>query len=317
MTNPDHPPIVPPGIAIFFAILAVSTASIFIRYAQVSVPSLVIAAFRLSLAALILLPISLITRRKELRNLDWGQIRLALLSGFFLALHFASWISSLQYTSVASSVVLVTTTPLWVALIGPLFLKEHINKLVIIGLGVALVGGVVVSASDTCQWSGLFLSCPDLRTFVEGKAFFGDILAVLGAFMAAGYMIIGRRLRTNVSLITYTFVVYGMAAIVLDGMILVTGLKITGYPAESYLWLLALAVIPQLIGHSTFNWSLKYLPVVFVSITLLGEPVGSTILAYLLLGEMPGWVKIAGAVLILGGILIAARPEPHQQKSTA
>lgn len=290
-----------------------SAASIFIRYAQAYAPSIVIAAYRLVLASLILAPFAVLRFRAELRKLGPRDLSLALLSGFFLAMHFATWISSLEYTSVASSVVLVTTAPLWVALLTPFTLKERIPRPVVLGMSLALVGGVSIGLSDTCTWSVGGLACPPLGEFVRGQAFLGDLLALAGAWMAAAYILIGRSLRGKMSLIPYIFVVYGMAAVVLVALMFVTGHSPTGYPTPVYTWLLLLAIFPQLLGHSTFNWALRYLSAAYVSIALLGEPVGSTILAYFLLNETPTSLKIFGAILILAGIYIASQPEAGRQ----
>jgi drug/metabolite transporter (DMT)-like permease len=308
MNSPKRP-LISPLIAILFGILAVSTASIFIRFAQVEVPSLVIAAWRLTIASIILVPIAVTKNKKELLGLSRQGLILALLSGFFLALHFATWITSLQYTTVASSVVLVSTIPLWVALLSPFTIKEPIRRTVIIGLIFALLGVIIVAISDTCSITPGGLNCPDLADFMKGRAFFGDILALCGAIAGAGYLLIGRKLRANMSLVSYISLVYGMAAIVLIIIMLAAGLSPFGYSPQSYLWLILLAIIPQLIGHSTFNWALGYLSAAFVSITLLGEPIGSTFLAYIILQEKPTLIKLIGGGLILVGIYIASRSE--------
>ena len=289
-------------------IVAVSTASIFIKFAQhEGAPSIVIAAFRLTLAALGLAPLALTRYRTELLKLTRREWLLALLSGVFLAFHFALWITSLQYASVASSVVLVSTIPLWVALASPLVLHERVGTATYIGLALALAGGTVVSLSDACSFQSGSLTCPSATVFFGGKAFLGDFLALAGAWMAAGYMLVGRKLRAKVDLIPYIFVVYGMAAIILIAVMFGFGESPLGFKPITYLWLVLLGLVPQLLGHSIFNWSLKYIPVSLVSVTLLGEPVGSTILAYFILQEQPGWIKIIGAVLILAGIWLAAR----------
>jgi drug/metabolite transporter (DMT)-like permease len=307
---------VPPLVALSFGILAVSTASIFIRLAQQDAPSLVIAASRLTLATLVLAPVVLATRRAELAALQRREWGLALLSGFFLALHFATWISSLEYTTVASSVVLVSTVPLWVALLSPVALKEPVTRLVLVGMALALLGGAVVGVSDSCDWQAGRLVCPSLSEFISGQAFFGDILALAGAFTAAGYLLIGRRLRAQVSLMSYIFIVYGMAAVVLLVFVFAAGQPLLGYSPATYLWFLLLALIPQLIGHSTYNWALGYLSAAYVSIALLGEPIGSTILAYFLLAETPAPIKLAGAALILAGIYIASLSETRKKTSS-
>jgi drug/metabolite transporter (DMT)-like permease len=297
-------------VSLLGGILAVSTASIFIKLAQhAGAPSIVVAAARLSIASLALAPIALTRYRSALRQLTRREWILALLSGIFLALHFAVWITSLEYTSVASSVVLVTTTPLWVALFSPLVLRERVGRATFLGMLLALAGGVVVGLSDACSWQAGSVSSPPLRTFFGGTAFLGDLLALAGAWMAAGYMLVGRSLRAKIELIPYIFVVYGMSAIVLIAIMLGMGESPLGFPPLVYVWFFLLALVPQLFGHSIFNWALKYLPASFVSVTLLGEPVGSTILAYFIFQEQPGWVKIGGAVLILAGIWVAAKIE--------
>jgi drug/metabolite transporter (DMT)-like permease len=308
MDSPKRAP-VPPFVAIIIGIVAVSTASIFIRFAQKEVTSLVIAAWRLTIASFILVPVAVSTRRRDFTSLSRGELLLALLSGIFLALHFATWISSLQYTTVASSVVLVSTVPLWVALLSPFTIKESIHKAVIIGLIFTLIGVVVVGISDSCSTSSGQLICPRLIDFMHGQAFLGDILALCGAVAGAGYLLIGRKLRSKMSLISYISLVYGMAAIVLVIIMFSARENPFGYSPQIYLWLILLAVIPQLIGHSTFNWALGYLSAAYVSITLLGEPIGSTILAYIFLNEKPTTVKLIGGGLILVGIYIASRAE--------
>ncbi len=306
--EPSHRTSVSLYSALAGGILAISTASIFIKFAQTDAPSLVIAAYRLTLASLALAPLALLHHKAELRKLTAKELGLGLLSGFFLALHFASWITSLQYTSVASSVVLVTTTPLWVALLSPFLLHEPIGRITLLGLGLALLGGTVVGLSDSCQWQN-GLICPTLRTFIQESAALGNFLALFGAWMAAGYMLIGRRLRAKLSLVPYIFIVYGMAALVLLVFMLTARESPFGYTPLAFVWILALALIPQLFGHSTLNWALGYLPASLVAVTLLGEPVGSTLLAYLLLSETPTPLKIGGGALILIGIYLGSRAE--------
>lgn len=315
MEKNSERPSIHPFLAIPFGIVAVSTASIFIRFVQAEqVSSLVIAALRLSIAALILSPVAIGRYRSELRILDRRDIALALLSGIFLAVHFATWISSLEYTSVASSVVFVSTSPLWVAILAPLTLKEPVSRIILVGMVAALVGGFIVGLSDSCTFqlngfrhlSGSGFLCPPFSEFLTGKAFWGDLLALAGAVAAAGYILIGRRLREKVSLVPYIFVVYGMAAIVLTVVMFVAGESPFGKPSQAYFWVLLLALVPQLLGHSTFNWALRYLSAAYVSITLLGEPIGSAILAYFFLGEVPSGLMIFGAILILVGIFIAS-----------
>jgi drug/metabolite transporter (DMT)-like permease len=286
-------------------ILAVSTASLFIRFAQTDTPSLVIAVFRMGLAALILGPFALVICRAELKRLSIGQYLLTGLSGLFLALHFTAWITSLETTSVASSVVLVTTTPLWVAVFSGLILNEKVQTRVWVGLSVALVGTVAVTISDSCGIGIHGLNCAAGANLLASKALWGDALALFGAWMAAGYMLVGRSVRPHVSLTTYIFLVYTFAALFLLALTAGAGKSLLGYSPASYGWMIALAVIPQLIGHSSFNYALGKLPAAYVSVALLGEPVGSTILAYFFLAEVPSPIKLAGAAVILAGIWIS------------
>ena len=296
----------PPALVIPLGILAVSTASILIRYAQAEASSLAIAAFRLGLSVIFLSPYVICKHREELRGLTGPDLRLALFSGLLLAVHFASWISSLEYTSVASSVVLVTTTPLWVAVMGPLFLGEKVSRQALGGMGLALIGGVVVALSDGCQGSLFQFSCPSSGGMAGSQALLGDGLALLGALTAAGYMMVGRHLRQKLSLASYIFLVYLMAAACLFLVLLLREGIPTGYSPVIYLWLILLALVPQLMGHTILNWALRYLPAALVSLSLLGEPIGSTVLAALFLGERPSALKIFGAILILLGIAAAS-----------
>lgn len=272
------------------ALVVISFASIWIRWAEA--PSLSIAVYRVGLAALILTPIALSTRRQQLQALTPRDLRYALLGGVCLALHFIFWISSLEFTSVASSVVLVTTNPIFVALGSHFLLKEPATLSLIIGIMISLLGGVLIGYGD-------FLAGPNVLL--------GDGLALLGAVMASAYLLVGRRLRAHTDLLTYIFLVYGAAAIVLLITALLLKQPLLGFPQETYLWLVLLAIGPQLIGHTSFNWALKHLSASTVAVIILGEPVGSTVLAYFLLGEPVTVLKAVGGFFILLGIYLSSR----------
>jgi drug/metabolite transporter (DMT)-like permease len=294
--------------ALLIAILAVSTASIFIRLAQAEAPSLVIAALRLTFATLLLAPIAWVRHRAELKRLTRIEIIPGILSGLFLAAHFATWISSLEYTTVASSVVFVSTGPLWVALLSPLLLNERLRRVAIVGLAIAILGGTMIGLSEACAWDR-GLRCSDIGQALQGRAMWGNFLALIGAWTVSGYLIIGRQLRAarRVSLIPYIFMVYGVAAVALIVTMFAAGQSPLGYSPQTYGWIFLLAAFPQLIGHSTYNWALRYLPASFVAVTTLGEPIGSAILAFFLLSETPTVIVIGGGVLILIGIYLASR----------
>jgi len=274
--------------------MAASTAAILIRLAQVEAHSLVIAAWRLTLATLILTPIVLSTRYSELRALtrrEWGS---ALTSGLLLAIHFATWITSLAYTSVAASVVLVSTSPLFVGIASHLLLHERISRGMVVALLVVMAGGTLIGLGDLGEGS---------------HQLWGDVLALVGAMAGAGYFLIGRRLRARLSLLVYVFPVYGTAAMILTIIVLLSGLPAIPDRPQTWLWLLLMALGPQILGHSSLNWALRYLSATYVTIATLGEPIGSTLLAWWLLGEQPSlWVAVGGA-LILAGIAVASYAE--------
>ncbi|MGC9399093.1 MAG: DMT family transporter [Anaerolineae bacterium] len=288
---------IPPHLILVLGVLAVSTASTLIRLAQADIPSLAVAAWRLTFASVILAPVTLTTTRAELRGLSRREWLLALSGGVVLALHFAAWITSLAMTSVAASVVLVTTSPLFVGLIAHLFLHEPLSPRMWTGMALALIGSIVIGLDD------VGLGSHRLQ---------GDLLALLGALAAAAYFLIGRRLRARLSLLAYVFPVYSVAALVLMGGALVSGVRLTGYAPPTWGWLLLLALIPQIVGHSSLNWALRHLSVTYVSLSVLAEPVGSTLLAWGVLGEAPTWAALLGGTLILLGLFLAGRPPVHR-----
>ncbi len=303
-TQRNQEPKYQPVLISLLGILFVSTASIFIRYAQAEASSIVIAASRLVIASIVLVPIALTRYQDQLRNLTRTEWLKGFLSGVFLAMHFAVWISSLEYTSVASSVVLVTTTPLWVALLSPLVLKELIKLSVVIGLIVSMIGGVLVGLSNMCELQDGSIICQ--RFLITGRAMLGNLMALFGAWMAAGYMLIGRQLRKKLNTVVYTAIVYGVAAAILFIVVIIRKEPVFSYSSETYVYLIALGILPQLLGHTILNWALKYVSAAFVSITLLGEPIGTIILALIFLKESPTLLEGAGAVLIMIGILVGS-----------
>jgi drug/metabolite transporter (DMT)-like permease len=303
-------------IALTGAILAVSTASILIRFAQKDAASITIAALRLLFATLLLAPVALVRYRTEIRSLTLRAVVLAAGAGLFLAIHFATWITSLQYTTVASSVVLVSTGPVWVALVSPFLLRERLSRAAVIGLGLAILGGIVIAMDDVCTWSPA-IRCAGVDQLLQGPAMWGNFLALSGAWAVTGYLVLGRQLRPTVRLVPYILVAYGSAAIWLAAAMLAFGQNPLGMPPMAYVWILLLAILPQLVGHSTYNWALGFLPAALVAVATLGEPIGSTVLAYFILHEHPSLVVLGGGALILGGIYLAARQSTAMPSSAA
>ena len=298
-----------PYLLLLIGILAVSTAAILIRLILLEASALVIAAYRLALSALISGLLLLISHKSERTQLNRKDIGLLVLSGVFLSAHFAAWITSLEFISVSSSVILVTTTPLWVALLSPVVLKEKVSSRFYWGMAVAIIGGICIAISGPCRLNTLELSCSG-SVFERGsQTLWGMALALFGAWMASGYMLIGRKMRLKMDNLSYTTAVYTVSAIVLILVVILRGEKVLGYSPQIYALFVALAVIPQLLGHSVLNYSLEVLPATVVSMALLGEPIGSTILAVIFLNEIPSTLEIIGGIFILLGIVISVLPE--------
>jgi drug/metabolite transporter (DMT)-like permease len=215
-----------------------------------------------------------------------------LASGVILAVHFYTWIASLSMTSVAASVVLVTTHPLFVGILSHFILKERLSRPMVIGMLIAFVGSFIIGMEDLGQGTHRIM---------------GDLLALVGGLAMALYMLIGRRLRANLSLLGYIFPVYGTAAVVLMAAALLTRPPMWGFAPLTWLWVVLMALFPQILGHSSFNWALAHLPATYVSLTILAEPVGSVLLVWLILREPPTWASAIGGILILGGIVLASR----------
>jgi drug/metabolite transporter (DMT)-like permease len=282
-------------LSLAIGLVAVSFASILIRLAQAAgMDTLAIATWRLIFASILLLPYAWATRRAELKALSRRQAGLLAIAGAFLGLHFATWIASLGYTSVASAAVLVSMGPVFVGLGSWLFWGERPAPRLALGIVLAAIGSILIS------WGDLGLGRDQLL---------GDLLALLGGIMVAGYLMIGRSVRGRLSLPAYVGLVYGTGMITLLVVALFWQQPLFGFAPAAYAWVLLLALGPQLVGHSTLNWALRYLSATFVAIATLAEPVGSGLLAYVILGEAITTSTAIGGVLVLAGIYIASRAE--------
>ncbi len=296
---------------LLLGVLCASSGAIFARLAQgEGTASVTVAAYRLSFSVIILAPILFIRYRGYFSQISTADLGKCLAGGLFLAIHFGTWISSLEYTSIASSVVIVTTSPIWVALYTILFQKNRPGRMLYLGLLIALLGGAVVGLSEGCRLEGGIPVCGG--NVQVRNAMLGNILALIGAWMAAAYLLIGKDVRQRVDLPPYIFLVYGCAALLLVLFQLVTGGGMHIPSLAAFMWLVCLAIFPQLLGHTSLNWALKKLSATYVSIALLGEPIGSTLLGYLLFQEVPSWIKMLGAVLILTGILLVSLEEKEK-----
>ncbi len=289
-----------PSITLLTGVLAVSTGAVFARAADA--PALTIAAYRVGLASLVLVPVAIWTARDELSSLSAKDLLTAMLSGLFLALHFATWISSLDYTTIANSVVLVNTNPLWVGILTPLIAKEKIKPVAVVGIVVSVAGGFVIGWGDFSSGS---------------DALYGDFLALLGSVCAAFYLLLGRNLRKKLSLISYITVCYASAAVILWVMVLSLGLQFTGFSGGTVAAFWAMALITQLVGHTSYNYALRWFSASAIAVSLLGEPIGATVLAWLIFGETVGPADAVGGALILSAIYLVASGEKKDRVDSA
>jgi drug/metabolite transporter (DMT)-like permease len=275
---------------------AVSTSAVLIRAADdLDVPALAIAFYRCAMASAVLVPLTWTRHRGELRGLSRGSRRLLVVAGIALGCHFATWVSSLSYTSVAASVVLVQTLPIWVALAGPM-IGERTSMRGWLGIAVALVGTVVIVAA-----SGGSSEAPN--------PLLGDVLALAGAIFAAAYLVIGRRVRRELSFIAYSAAVDVVAAVALAAAMLVAGTPFAGFPAEAWVLFAAMTAGPQFLGHTVFNLLLGELKASVVAVALLAEPIGATLLAFAVFGERPGPEVVVGGAVVLVGVAITVLAE--------
>ncbi len=278
--------------ALVLSILAISTASILARLSDA--PAFFIGAFRLLLASILLAPWGIPAIRREWHVLNTKDKWLMLGAAAALAAHFATWFASLEYTTVASSVILVTTTPIYVGLVSHFFLGQRVSRGKAIAIAVAMMGSVVVSYGD-------------FR--LSGQALLGDLMAVLGALCIGANFMIADHLRKKLSTMAYVWPTYGMAGIILLVCCFVMGVPVIGYSSNTYLMVILMALGPQIIGHSLLNWSLSFQTPVMVTLTVLGEPIGSSLLAFIILREIPVPAFYIGSILILAGIYVAGKEE--------
>jgi drug/metabolite transporter (DMT)-like permease len=269
-----------------FAIVVVSFAAILIRLANV--PTAVIAAYRLALSSVIIFPFFMWKGRRD--RLTGRQIGLCSLAGLFLSLHFLFWIESLKLTTVASSVVLVTTSPVFAAVFAWIFLRERVGRRTVLAAFLCIAGSLVIG------WRGLEMGAGAAR---------GNAYALLGAAAFGAQFVVARSARRTMGFLPYVFAAYTASALILVAVAVVGGYAFTGLGRANYLWLFLLALGPQVFGHSSLNWALKYLPAPKVAISILGEPVGSAILAWVFFSEIPGYGLFAGGALILYGVYLA------------
>ncbi|MFC1553763.1 DMT family transporter [candidate division KSB1 bacterium] len=286
-----------PFIAILIAIIFISSASIIVRYSDA--PAIVLAFYRVFLASVILFLFNPAEVIKNIKNLSLRHLLLTFLAGFFLAVHFAAFITSLRYTTIANSVVLVDSAPLLTLALSYLIFKEKSNLLSIISVIVSIIGVAIIGFSDQAY---------------DADFFFGDMLAVLGAVTLAAYLICSRMVRMSIELTPFLTLVYFFSSVLLAVFCIFTGESFFEYPKREYFLFFALALFPTIGGHSLFLYALRYVKAYVVNLGFLGEPIGAPILAYLLFNELPSIYFYLGGSLILAGSITAILQENKKRK---
>ena len=272
------------------AIIGIGHGAIFVRVAEAD--PIVIAAFRLGVATLILAPLTLIFAYADLRALTGRQLRLIAGAAVFLALHFATWIASLDFTSIANSVVLVTLNPVWLALYGLVILRVTPGRLTWLSIALAVAGSVIIAAGSAAGGNSSLL---------------GDLLALVGGVCFGGFLLFAQRARQTVALLPFVTLAYGGGALLLWIAVIALGLPVAGLTTETYGAMIAVALFSQVIGHTGYNWAIRAIPPTLLAVTLLGEPVLATLFGWLYFGEGFGLPTALGGVLILAGIWLGTR----------
>jgi drug/metabolite transporter (DMT)-like permease len=274
--------------AVLVGVLAVGAAAIFIRLA--GAPALGIAFWRCALGVLALLPLAALRRESVPKGRD---LRVGVVAGIALGAHFGTWIASLDYTTVAASVVLVSTTPVFVAVAAYLLFGERTSVVSFAGIALAIAGTALIAGGGSGSGN---------------TALFGNVLALVGAVAMAVYVLIGRSLRTGgVGAIPYSIVGYSVAALALLPVARVSGVQLWGYSATTWFWLFVITLGPQLLGHTVLNWALEYVRAAIVSGAILAEPVIAALLAWLVLSEKPGLATLLGGLVVLAGLYLLLR----------
>lgn len=283
-------------LGLMVGVLSVSSGAILVRLAQQEAAPLPIAAYRMGIAFIVVSAPTWLNHRRELLALTCREWGLAVISGFFLAVHFATWIYSLEMTSVAISVVLVNTAPLWVGLLTPFVTRDRVARATVLGIALSVVGAIGIG------WGFE-------RNAASSNDLLGGVLATIGSVGLAVYLLIGRNLRRQHSLGVYVTICYGAAAAYLGLAAVGVGHPMTGFSLPTWLSLIGLALVSQILGHTTNNWALRFFTASMIAVALLGEPVLSSLFAYILFGETLTAIQFCGAALILLGIYFAARAE--------
>lgn len=288
-----------PYLILAIGVISVSTSAILVKVS--SAPSGILAFYRLFFTVLLMSPVFFLKYVKELKLITLRDWMFSILAGVFLAFHFILWFESLHYTSVASSTVLVTLQPLFAFIGAYLFFQEKLTPKALLSAVLAVAGSFIIS------WG-------DFR--ISGSALWGDILALIACALITGYLLFGQTIRKRLSLMTYTYLVYVISSIVLLLYVMIQSESLGPYPKEDWIYFLLLAIIPTLLGHTLFNWSLKWLSTSTISMAILFEPIGASLLAYWLLGEKVLMTQVLGGMVIMTGVTLFLIEERKLKKLT-
>ena len=286
--------------AMGFAVLALAFSSIFIsKLERSAAPPLVIAFYRMAIATALLAPLAIALKRREIAAIKRKDLGLLLLGGFFLAVHFGAWITSLKYIPISTSVVLVNSHPLFVVIASYLFLGEKPHRRSLAGTAVGLAGMIVI-AHDALG---------DVQLALKG-----DGLALLGALAVVGYFIVGRKARTRISLLGYVTPLYAVCAVLLLLWVLAAREPLYPYSATQWAYFAALAVVPTILGHTVFNWAIKHVRPSAISVAFLGEPVAASLLAFVFFAQSPPLATFIGGAMVLAGVYLSmSSPQSIEQ----
>lgn len=287
-------------VVLLLALVGVSLSGPLVRLSHAA--PLAIASWRLGFSLVIIaIALAITGEWRQWQRLTRRELLIATGAGTMLALHFWSWNTSITLTSVAASVVLVNTQPVVVALLSVFWLREAPSRRQWIGIAIAMTGALIVASPDFTVHPTTVAAHP--------RAWLGDLLALLGALAAAVYFVSGRRLRASLDLWAYVGLVYGACLVVLLLLVAVTGAPLAPQPPRELAIFAALALGPMLLGHTGLNWALKHSPAYVVNLTLLGEPIGATLIAAMLPGirEVPGPATFIGGAVVFAGVLLTAR----------
>jgi drug/metabolite transporter (DMT)-like permease len=276
-----------------------SLSSIIIRFSEA--PALVISAYRMLFTTLMLLIPVILKSRTEFKNITKKEYTLCVVSGIFLALHFATWITSIKMTTVANSTILVSCSPIFVALANYFITKEKLGRKMAIGISLSLAGTIIIAMGSSRE--------------TASNLMLGNILAFLGAIFVAGYLVIGGIARKNLSAGVYVFIVYSVSTVVLFVMCIASGTPIYPYATKEFLLFAALAFFCSILGHTVYNYMVKYVSSTMISVSTLSEPIFASILALVIFNEIPSSYTLVGGTVIISGIFYYLVSQTKEIKS--